>query len=130
MADEAEALWHAVQACNRAWLEGRPHDTAELFAQDAVMVAPDLSTTLRGRDAIVASFVEYTASVQTLAFDVQAHSVEINGDVAVVTYRFAVTYAHEGARHDEVGQEVLTFARRAGGWQAVWRTQILSAGPR
>ena len=47
------------------------------------------------------------------------------GDVAAVTYRFAVRYTLEGedAEHDETGQEVLMLRRAPSGWKALWRTQ-------
>lgn len=123
-ADEAEAIWRAVVASNAAWTRGEPRGVADLYAEDAVMVAPDLAATVRGREAIVQSYVEYCAVARTLDFRTLAHQVELGHETAVVAYRFAVRYELAGQTHDELGEEVLVFARRGGRWTAIWRTQI------
>ncbi len=73
---------------------------------------------------MVQSYVDYVAAVKTHAFDVVARSVEVSGDTAVASYRFTVRYEVEGKVQEELGQEVLAFAKRAEGWRAVWRTQL------
>src|SRR5262249_35781377 len=109
---------------NRAWLEGRPADVGALFADDVVFVAADQSVALRGRAAMVQSYVDYVAAVKTHAFEVTARSVEVTGDSAVASYRFTVRYEVGGNVQDERGQEILVFVRQAEGWRAVWRTQL------
>ena len=126
--DTADEIWRAVEASNRAWLDGRARDVAALFADDVVFVAPDQTVALRGRDAMVQSYVDYVAAVTTHAFTVDARAVEVAGDTAVASYRFTVRYEVEGKVEDERGQEILVFARRPdtkdGAWKCVWRTQI------
>ena len=62
--DARDEIWSAIVACNTAWLEGRSAETGALFAVDAIMVRPDLAV-VRGRDAIVRSFVDYVRDVTT-----------------------------------------------------------------
>lgn len=103
---------------------GEPAVVASLFADDVVGIHPDLDGSVRGRAAMVQSFVDYVAQVKTHHFDEQERSVEVLGDLAVATYRFEVRYEVGGQVHDERGQEVLVLRRRDETWQVVWRTQL------
>ncbi|NIP60046.1 MAG: SgcJ/EcaC family oxidoreductase [Gemmatimonadetes bacterium] len=120
----AEELWERVREANRAWTEGRPKEVAALFHRDAVMAGPDGRELVRGREAIVESFVDYCRRATTRAFQELDHEIRIFGDTAVLTYGFAVTYELEDQVHDERGREVLVFARGEEGWAVVWRMQL------
>ena len=119
-----DEIWALVERSNRAWLEGRPEDTAELFDEDVVMVGPDGQVASRGRVAMVRSYVEYGAQVKTHAFDVVAHRVDVIGDTAVVDYTFDVEYEYASQRHRERGREILVMRRTPQAWRAIWRTQM------
>ena len=123
MVDERAAIWAAIQRSNTAWTSGRPGDTAGLFADDAVMVAPGVTGVVEGRDAIVDSYREYAAAAETHAFEETAHDVRIFGETAVVTYLFTVEYSIDGDRLAERGQETLVLRRAGEAWRVVWRTQ-------
>jgi uncharacterized protein (TIGR02246 family) len=123
MSDE-DQIWDAIVAANQAWLRGEPAAVAALFAPDVVGIHPNLDGAVRGRDAMVQSFVDYVAQVRTHHFDEQERSVEVLGAIAVATYRFEVRYEIAGATRDECGQEVLVLRRGGDGWQVVWRTQV------
>jgi uncharacterized protein (TIGR02246 family) len=120
---EGEELWGRVRAANAAWRRGEPRAVADLFAEDVVMVAHDLRR-IEGRAAMVQSFVDYVAKVRTDHFKETGHTVDVWGDVAVVTYSFEVRYYMDEAAFVDEGQEVLVFARRNGRFEAVWRTQV------
>jgi len=120
---EAEQLWERVRASNAAWLRGEPRDVADLYADDAVLITPDLRR-VEGRVAIVQSYVDYVSQVRTDHFRELGHSVELRGDVAVLTYTFDVRYEVEESVYQEQGQEVVVFARRGERLVAIWRTQI------
>lgn len=120
----AEELWGRVRDANRAWTEGRPEEVGPLFHLSAVMAGPDGGELIRGREAIVASFVDYCGRATTRAFEELSHEIRVFGDTAVLTYGFAVTYELEGELHDERGREVLVWARGEEGWAVVWRMQI------
>lgn len=121
---ETTELWSRVRDANRAWTGDRPEDVSDLFHPDAVVVSRDGRVVVRGRDAIVASFVEYCEQARTHSFEELDHDVRIFGDTAVLTYGFAVSYEIEGARYDERGREILVFAREGGRWAVVWRMQV------
>ena len=126
MTDEQSEIWEMVRRSNRAWMAGAVHEVANLFADDAVVVAPGLLTRAEGRDAIVRSFEDYVHHARTHGFEELEHSVDVFGDIATVTYRFSIRYSldsEEGER-EETGQEVLVFRRTPQGWKVIWRTQV------
>jgi uncharacterized protein (TIGR02246 family) len=125
--DEQREIWELIRRSNRAWQAGAVHEVADLFADDAVLVAPRLQGTVAGRDAIVRSYEDYVHHARTHAFEELEHRINVFGDTAVATYRFSVRYTMEGedAEHDETGQEVLVLRRGPGGWKVIWRTQIV-----
>lgn len=120
---EGEALWDRVVAANAAWMHGEPEKVADLFAEDVAMIAPHMQR-IDGRAAMVKSFVDYVKQVRTLHFRPLEYSVDVRGDIAVLTYTFDVRYQVEEMTYEDRGQEVLVFARRDGRFEAVWRTQV------
>jgi uncharacterized protein (TIGR02246 family) len=124
---DAETIWKCVELSNAAWVAGRPEDVAPLFAPDVVMEGSDGRVVARGRDAMVASYVEYCRQVRTHAFVVREHAVHFFGDTAIVTYLFEVTYEVNGQTSRESGTERLVFSRNGGVWHVVWRLQTTAA---
>jgi len=125
MTDEQQEIWELIRRSNRAWVAGAVHEVANLFADDAVVVAPGLQGRAEGRDAIARSYEDYVHHARTQAFEELEHSVDVFGDTAVVTYRFSIRYSlttEEGER-EEMGQEVLVLRRIPSGWKVFWRTQ-------
>jgi ketosteroid isomerase-like protein len=123
--NEAEAeLWNLVRESNRAWMSGSLHEVADFFDERAVLIAPDLASRIEGRDAVVATYAEYNAHAKTQSFEELEHQIALFGDTAVVTYRFRIRYEmlEDGARHDDVAEEILVL-RRTDRWRALFRTQ-------
>ena len=128
MTDEEREIWELVRRSNRAWIAGAVHEVANLFDEHAVVVGPELQGRAEGRDAIVRSYEDYVHHARTLSFEELEHSIDVFGDLAVVTYKFAIRYSVSGEaeERDETGQEVLVLRRGPSGWKALWRTQIPS----
>jgi uncharacterized protein (TIGR02246 family) len=122
MSTEQE-IWQAIVRANEAWRSGNPAGVGELFHEDVVLAVPGSAERRHGRAAMVRTFDDYVRQVDTLAFEVLDHQVDVMGDAAVATYRFAVRYELNGQVHEEVGRETLTFVRRDGKWGAIWRMQ-------
>jgi ketosteroid isomerase-like protein len=120
--DPADAIWQAIVASNRAWLEGRPRDVEALFDERAVTSLPS-GHRVEGRAAIVQGYVDYVAQVKTLEFVELERAIDVFDSTAVATYRFRVRYETDGKLHDEHGRETLVFTEGPQGWRAVWRTQ-------
>jgi len=126
MTDEQREIWELVRWTNRAWAAGAAHEVAKLFDEAAVVIAPGLQGRVEGREAIVRSYEQYVHHSRTHSFEELEHSIDVFGDLAAVTYRFAVRYILNGedAEREETGQEVLMLRRTPSGWKALWRTQI------
>jgi len=127
MTDEQREIWELIRRSNRAWVAGAAHEVANLFDDDAVVIAPGLQGRVDGREAIVRTYEEYAHHARTHSFEELEHQIDVFGDAAVATYRFTVRYTMNGedAERDDAGQEVLVFRRGPGGWKVIWRTQTL-----
>jgi uncharacterized protein (TIGR02246 family) len=124
MTAEAQDIWQAIVASNAAWTSGNPRGVAPLYAEDVVMVTPGISGRVVGRDAMVDGYVEYCNQARTHSFKELEHDVDVRGDVAVATYRFAVRYEIGGHVFDDIGQEILVLSRTKDRWLVIWRTQM------
>jgi ketosteroid isomerase-like protein len=120
--DPADAIWQAIVASNRAWLEGRPREVEALFDERAVTSLPS-GQRVEGRTAIVQGYVDYVAQVKTFEFEETDRAIDVFGSTAIATYRFRVRYELDGKLHDEHGRETLVFVEGPLGWRAVWRPQ-------
>ena len=125
MTDEQQEIWQLIREGNRAWTSGAAHELASLYDEGAVVITPDMGR-VQGRDAIVRSYEDYLHHARTHSFEELEHCVDVLGDLAFATYRFAIRYtiAGEDEAREETGQEVLGLRRGADGWKVVWRTQV------
>lgn len=125
MTDDQREIWEVVRRSNRAWMAGALHELANLYDENAVVIAPGLQGRAEGRDAILRSYEDYVHHARTHSFEELEHSVDVFGDVAVVSYRFGIRYTLNGddSERDETGQELLVLRRGPAGWKAIWRTQ-------
>jgi hypothetical protein len=123
-----DIIWRAVRASNAAWLAGRSQEAGRLFHPNVVVVPPDFTSRIVGREGMVASFEAFAQRAKVHAFEEREHAVTVlppdAGGAAMVTYRFSIRYEMDGATLDEQGQEVLLLTPTTQGWQVSWRTQI------
>lgn len=119
---EAGNVWARIVSSNRAWFEGRPCEVASIFHPEVVLVSGG-EVRLRGREAMVQSYVDYCGAVKTHAFAEGAHSVELFGASAIVNYLFRVEFEVDGAVQRERGEETLVLVRWGGELLVRWRTQ-------
>jgi hypothetical protein len=111
-----------VSAINEAWCQGRAAEALpELFTEEAVIVGPDLSRRAEGRDACVASYVEFADEIGLIEFDVFDHRVDTYGPAAVVDYAYRAVYRRDGEELTDYGRDVILAVAGDGGWQAAWR---------
>jgi uncharacterized protein (TIGR02246 family) len=117
-------VWDFVQRLNRCWTEGEPEKLRTFFHPDIVIVQPGFQGRAAGRDAAVASYVEFVAQAKVLAFEEKAEHVDVFGDTAVVSYTFEIAYEAEGRRLIEQGRDLFVLRRENRRWRAVWRTLL------
>ena len=121
---DREAVVTALMRLKDAWLEERYADLLPLVHEQAVLVTPEFSGRVVGRDVAVAGFVEFgqSAKVHTLEMgDVQADVIE---DTAIGSFAFVMVYERERQRFLARGRDMWVFTRRDGAWLAVWRAIV------
>jgi len=113
-----------IEKINAAWAKNRVDELEQYFHEDMVIVAPEFGGRLEGRDACIGSYREFTgrATVDDLRLD--EVSIDVCGPTAVATYRFAVTYTMNEARHRNIGWDIFVFTRENDCWLATWRTML------
>lgn len=128
MITDNETVAQIVEAINRVWREHDPATiTRELqryFAEDMVIVGPDLAILARGAEACVRSYAEFVTNASIDTYESGDLTIEVFGDVAIVAHPWSMTYSIFGRQSSEAGNEVFTFARRDGSWRAVWRAML------
>lgn len=90
------------------------------------MVLPDFQQRVQGRDACVASYVDFCSQAAISGLTLGEISVDVFGDTAVASYGYEISYELGGERFNDKGRDIFVFVRGNDGWQSVWRTMIIS----
>ena len=118
---ESEA-WGVVNAINEAWVNDRAENIAIHLHPECVMASPDFEQYLRGKAAVVKSYVDYTQMAKTKAFGIANASVDVFGDTAIVNSTFVVTYTLETKTFQGGGREIWVLKRSNDRWYGMWRS--------
>ena len=111
-----------MRAINEAWIQGRAAEALpDLFADEAVIVGPDLSRLAEGRDACVASYEDFAAGIDLIRFEEFDHRVDSFGGAAVVDYAYRAEYRQDGEELTDYGRDVILAVETDAGWRAAWR---------
>ena len=111
-----------VGAINAAWTEGRAAEALPaLFADDAVIVGPDLSRRAEGREACVATYVAFADETDLIEFGEFDYRVDSFGPAAVVDYAYRAVYRREGEQLTDFGRDLIVAVETDSGWQVAWR---------
>ena len=79
---------------------------------------------MEGRAACVASYREFVQTATIHHYHETEPEIDVVGDTAVATYRFAITYSIDTTDFDESGWDLFVFVRAGQTWQAIWRTIV------
>jgi ketosteroid isomerase-like protein len=113
---------------NEAWLHGAPGQVAPIvrqyFADDAVMIGPDLTRVGRGAEAIAASYDDFIASATILDVSLGEPQIDAFERVAIATLPWSMTYAYQGTQSSERGFDVYVFQRERDTWKICWRQMV------
>ena len=115
-----------IHQLNDAWATGHPEKLAGFFHEDIVMVHPDFTGRIEGRDACMASYAEFCSEATIHGVKIGEPGIEVFGDTAVSTYSYEVDYEMGGERFNDSGRDLFVFVLEDDRWQAVWRTMIIS----
>jgi uncharacterized protein (TIGR02246 family) len=113
-----------MQRINRAWLEKRPEELARLFHADITFVYPGFAGQLQGREAMVASFVDFCRNATVHDYREADHRADVIGETAVASFTYEMVYERSGKRNRATGRDLWIFARNGDDWIAVWRTML------
>jgi ketosteroid isomerase-like protein len=116
---------HAVLASiNAAWREGHPLSMLDHLHPEITMAFPGFKGAIRGRDAFVASYVEFCANARVIEYEESDESIDVIGDCAIATFRFRMLYERATYREDSAGRDLWVFRKQGDQWIAVWRTMM------
>jgi ketosteroid isomerase-like protein len=114
----------AIRLINQASLFGQVEDLAQMVHPEVVMVLPDFSGTIQGRENFLAGFRDFRQNASIQEFREHDQHVDVAGDTAVVTFRYVMLYERSGQRYRSTGRDLWVFQKQGGGWIAVWRTML------
>lgn len=110
-----------VEALNRAWLEERYDELATFFHPLAVLVAPNFSARLEGREACIQTYREFGEAATVLEYIPERPEVDHWGSTAVAICPFFIVYELNNKTYREKGVDLLVLTYEGGSWQVVWR---------
>lgn len=123
-----EELRLVLQTINASWLSGNPaaitSALSSSFHPDMVIKDGELNTAGEGRDACVASYVDFIKMAKISKFEQGEPDIRVFGDSAIASYNWRIVYTLEGTECDEKGGDVFAFSRTDGKWLAVWRAML------
>ncbi len=88
------------------------------------MKGPCLKELVRGREALVQSYVDFMGQSRIIEYAESDHSAHAWGNTAAVTYNGTMTYEQKGNTKRESGQDMFVFVRRELHWVAVLRVML------
>jgi uncharacterized protein (TIGR02246 family) len=120
-----QEIREVVEQLNDAWVKGSPEQLSTFFREDIAMVHPDFVQRTEGREACIASYVDFCSQAKVNDFKMGETSIDVFGDTAVATYSYEISYEMGGERFTDSGRDLFVFIRENDRWQAVWRTMII-----
>lgn len=113
-----------MAAIDRAWHEGRSAEMYPYLHPDVIMVLPDFSGRLEGRDALLLSFKDVCTHARVLEYARRDEQIAVVGNVAFLHYSFDLLLERASSRTRATGREIWAFERVGGMWFAIWRTMV------
>lgn len=114
-----------IEQLNVTWAKGSPEQLSSFFREDIAMVHPDFVQRTEGREACIASYVDFCSQAKVNDFKLGKTSIDVFGHTAVATYSYEISYEMGGERFTDSGRDLFVFIRENDRWQAVWRTMII-----
>lgn len=121
---ESREAWRTVRRVNEAWLQGRVERMRDVLHERIVAHRPGFTVCDVGRDACIRGYAEFASRAAITSFTVSDVAVDVFGDLAVATYRFAIAYELGGERVDATGHDIFVLQRDEGSWLVVWRSLV------
>jgi hypothetical protein len=124
MDDPSIKVHKVLFAINQAWRSNTPLEMSQYLHSDIVMKFPGFSGEIVGRDALLASFVEFCTNARVLDYQESNEQINVIGDCAVVNFQFEMLYERAMYRERSRGRDLWVFQYISEKWVAVWRTMM------
>ena len=124
MKDSKLKVHEVLSAINQAWRSNTPLGMSQYLHPDIVMKYPGFSGEVAGRDALLASFVEFCTNARVLEYQESNEQINVIVDCAVVSFQFEMLYEREKYQEQSKGRDLWVFQYITGKWVAVWRTMM------
>jgi predicted lipid-binding transport protein (Tim44 family) len=114
----------AMRQINQTWRDGQVEALAPMVHPEIVMVLPDFSGSIQGREDFLAGFRDFLQNATMQEFREEDHHIDVVGDTAVVTFRYEMVYERSGKRYRSTGRDLWVFQKQHKAWIAVWRAML------
>lgn len=128
MTDPAARAREFVLALNACWQTGDLEALTGFYHPDVVLLPPDLGVPICGREAVVASYLEFLqaaslASFEVLELEVFPFTASTGSHTFMAHLTFAVTYTLDNETYVEKGLEAYALGEDEDGLKILWRHQ-------
>ena len=121
MAEEQAAKEEAlafVKALNEAWTKGGGGALAGYFHPRMVAIGANDRRILRGRDACLASWQNFTEAAKVHRWQEIDPDVQLYGNTAIVTYYYDMSFDMNGRTIETGGRDMFVLVKENGRWWA------------
>jgi hypothetical protein len=122
--EKRKGALQALRNINRLWIDGRVDALAEFVHSDVVMMLPDFTGRVNGREDFLTGFRDFCANARIHKFEDDSYVTDLIGDTAVITFHYEMTYERSGEQYRATGRDLWIFREMAGNWIAVWRAML------
>ena len=124
MEDSKQKVHEVISAINQAWRSNMPLEMSQYLHSDIIMKFPGFSDEVVGRDALLASFIEFCTNARVLEYQESNEQINVIGECAVATFQFEMLYERAKYQERSKGRDLWVFQYISGKWVAVWRTMM------
>lgn len=121
-----DEIRRTLDELNLAWREGRFGDLTRYFDKDVVVKGPGLREIVRGREALVQSYVDFTTKSKIQEYSESNHSIDRWGQTAVAVYDWSMSWEQKGKTEQATGQDMFVFQLQNSEWKAVLRVMLFA----
>jgi uncharacterized protein (TIGR02246 family) len=122
---DIQTLKQAIHDLNQAWWKEDFDKLASYFHPEVVFTSPDFKAEIKGRDACLQTYKEYTEQAQTHGLDIMDERIQLQGDVAVVSYHYVIDFETAEKRYQESGRDIMVFKKEDNQWLVIWRGMVI-----
>jgi len=122
--DSKLQIHEVLSAINQAWRSNTPLGMSQYLHPDIIMKYPGFSGEVVGREALLASFVEFCTNAKVLEYQESNEQINVVGNCAVASFQFEMLYERAKYQEQSKGRDLWVFQCISDTWVAVWRTMM------